>query len=350
MKKWPGILFAVLLVFQAAACAFAEDGAEEYTGRLFTVSVPKDIAELCDVEVGDTSVSFYHRASREAECGGFAFAIRAYLSPVDYNGMPGGRKIGELTAADGTVYDVVLMHPTDVQYDFTSEKSTEEYKKIYDLGEETGRNTVGAGGSTFVFGAGCAGEMLYGEVLARHVLAVREQWDASRLEEENMSTMYDLIENSDGDPLSRIGFVYHDINQDGIDELLIGEISEGAWKGVIYDIYTMVDRQCAHVVSGWDRNRFYAYKNAFLCNEFSGGAMMSGWIVYDLESNSTELWPQIGFKTDGYENAGQPWFIAYGRDVTDDVWENVTEEQWTQTKANFEDYERFDFTPLSAVA
>ena len=37
-------------------------------------------------------------------------------------------------------------------------------------------------------------------------------------------------------------------------------------------------------------------------------------------------------------------------DIENDVWENVTEEEFNERKATFEDYLRFDYTPLSAVA
>ena len=96
--------------------------------------------------------------------------------------------------------------------------------------------------------------------------------------------MYNLI------PRNKIGYAYYDINADGIEELIFGEIAQGKLKGVIYDIYTMVDRKPQHVISGGNRNRYYICDNSFVCNEYSSGANESGVRIYILVENSTELY------------------------------------------------------------
>ena len=156
-----------------------------------------------------------------------------------------------------------------------------------------------------------------------------------------MSYMYNLTD--------KIGYIYYDINVDGIDELLIGEIADGDWKGVIYDIYTMVDRKPQHVISGGSRNRYYVCDNSFICNEYSSGANESGVRVFNLVENSTELFPQVSFKYDGYTNKNKPWFLSYGSNVEEDRWENVDEKTFKERKSVFEKYERFDFIPLKSL-
>ena len=94
------------------------------------------------------------------------------------------------------------------------------------------------------------------------------------------------------------------------------------------------------------RDRYYVCDDAFICNEYSSGASESGVNVYNLVENSTELFPQVNFKYDGYENSKQPWFISY----SDEKWENVTEEYYNERKKVFETYERFDFIPLNNVS
>ena len=144
--------------------------------------------------------------------------------------------------------------------------------------------------------------------------------------------------------MNKIGYTYYDVNDDGIEELLIGEIAQGDWKGVIYDIYTMVNRKPVHVVSGGTRNRYYVCNDVFLCNEYSSGALESGWDVYILVENSTELFPQVSFKYDGYEDKNNPWFISYS---TEKKWEKVPEKLFKERKSTFEKYKRFDYSPLS---
>ncbi len=81
-----------------------------------------------------------------------------------------------------------------------------------------------------------------------------------------------------------------------------------------------------------------------LVNEYSGGAMESGWDTYDIEPNTTNLMPQLMLKYDGYEDEEKPWFVSYDDGET---WEGVTEEEFEARKPV--NYVRFDFTPLSSV-
>ena len=227
------------------------------------------------------------------------------------------------------------------------------FKCLYDYGENP--DIKGVKGSIYYKNQGMRGEDLYKDVLKKHVKAIREKWDSERLEKEEMSYMYNILsiynKNSDysANLLNKIGYVYYDINADGIDELLIGEIAEGNWKGSIYDIYTMVNRTPTHVISGGSRNRYFVCNNCFLCNEYSSGALESGVRIYTLLENSTELFHQVSFKYDGYTNSKKPWFLSYGGELNDNKWENVSENVYNERKKVFEKYEKINFIPLSTI-
>ena len=130
-----------------------------------------------------------------------------------------------------------------------------------------------------------------------------------------------------------------------MDELLIGEIADGDLKGSVYDIYTMVDREPTHVVSGSARNRYYALEHGMICNEASEGADETDWVSYDIEPNGTELLQQLSVKYDGYEDKEQPWFVGFG---AGSEWESIDEEEFEDYRSRFE-YIRFDFTPFDSV-
>lgn len=312
---------------------------------LFSVSLPQDLKEIYKSKVKKDSVRIYHKESEKAGFIGFAFGVKAFKNPSDHAFMPGSKKIGELTDKKGNLYDMVLIQPTDVQYDYTkSPEAPESYMLLYKMGEK-GPDIEGIRGSKYYKNQGMKGEDLYKDILKKHITAINEKWDSARLEKENMSVMYNVMAASGEKVLDKTGYAYYDVNGDGIDELFIGEISEGEWKGIIYDMYTMVDRKPAHVTSGWSRNRYFVCDDAFICNDYSDGANASGTRVYFLTENSTELFPQVSFKYDGYENQKQPWFLSYDSDK----WENVSEEAFKERKKVFEKYERFDYTPLSKV-
>lgn len=308
--------------------------------KLFSITLPEELRGFYEIKTEKDKISIFHKDSKKAGFGGFAFGIKAYKNPADHAVLPGSRKLGELTDKKGNLYDIVLKHPTDVQYDYTkSTQAPESFKLLYDIGNVI--NITGIKGSTYHKAQGTKGEDLYNEVLQKHITAIKEKWDSTKLEQENMSYMYNII------PQDKIGYAYYDINVDGIDELLIGEIADGNWKGIIYDIYTMVNRKPKHVVSGGSRNRYYVCDDAFVCNEYSSGANESGVRVYNLVENSTELYPQVNFKYDGYTNPKAPWFISYGSQINDDNWENVSENTYYERKKIFDKYERFDYIPLN---
>lgn len=340
MKKFAIITFFMLFVVNTSfACISPSDNIKN---SLFSITLPKELNGTYQVKKEKDKISIFHKESKKAGFGGFVFGIKAYKNPADHAVMPGSKKLGELKDKKGNLYDIVLKQPTDVQYDYTkSQKAPELYKRLYDLADLAGKNIQGIKGSVYYDKQGTKGEDLYKDVLKKHKTAIKEKWDSTKLEEEQMSYMYNLTD--------KIGYMYYDVNGDGIDELFIGEIADGNWKGVVYDIYTMVNREPKHVISGGNRNRYYICDNGFICNEYSSGALESGMRVYNLVENSTELFPQVSFKYDGYTNPKKPWFLSYGSDENEDSWENVSEEKFKERKKVFEKYERFNYIPLSKI-
>lgn len=309
---------------------------------LFSITIPRKFKGYFDTKKDKNKILIYHKESKKDGFGGFAFGIKAYKNPADHAVLPGSRKLGELVNKKGDLYDIVIKYPTDVQYNYVKNKNVpESYKQLYDLGEKV--YIQGIHGSKYYKNQGMLGKDLYKNIIEKHITAINEKWDSTKLEKENMSYMYNIIVMTNKNPLDKIGYTYYDINADGIEELLIGEIAQGNWKGVIYDIYTMVDRKPQHVVSGGARDRYYVCDESFVCNEYSSGALESGIRIFNLVENTTELFPQVSFKYDEYENPTKPWFISY----SNEEWQQVSYEEYNERKKVFSEYERFDFIPLS---
>lgn len=323
---------------QAEGSSFAND--------FIQMTIPSEFDGICRVDNQPDTLSVIYKEGEDAGYGGLVFYVWVREVTPDYEGGP-QIKIGELVSADGRDYDVVVGYPSEVQWDFNKSYSMpEDFKKLVDAEKDICNTIQAVNGGTFEYGAGIHGEDLYGEVLDKYVKAVSEGWDANKLEEENMSPQfYEVSAFSEGNAGDRIGFAYRDVNLDGIDELFVGEIADGDFKGVVYDIYTVINRQPQLVVSGSARDRYFVYDSAFIVNEFSGGAAESGSLVYNLDYNSTEMTLQWGTKYDAYENEAQPWFITYDGEE----WENVTEEEYNDRVAAIDKYTRFDYTPLSSL-
>lgn len=341
------ILFIMLI--GCSAFAFGDiSSCKTVKNRLFSITIPKELNGSYITNIQKDKISVFHKDSKKAGFGGFAFGLKAYKNPQDHATLPGDKKIGELSDKKGNLYDMVLKYPTDVQYDYTkSSNPPYEYKQLYDLGKNV--NIKGINGAVYFKNQGTRGEDLYKNIIKKHITAINEKWDSVKLENENMSYMYNVLAQTNINVLDKVGYIYYDVNADGIDELLIGEIAENNWKGIIYDIYTTVNRKPKHVVSGGSRNRYFVCDKTFICNEYSSGASESGVRVYNLTENSTELFAQVGFKYDAYTNPQNPYYLSYSNNLADDKWENVSEEKFNERKQIFEQYERFDFVPLSKV-
>ncbi len=201
-----------------------------------------------------------------------------------------------------------------------------------------------------MYGAGTKGEELYSYTVSKYIEALSSDWDANKYEEEGLSPEFYAIAQNEGDSaLDDIGFTYKDITNDGVDELLVGPVSGSDEPSVIYDIYTMVNREPALVVSGTSRDRYYGLSYGGVANAFSGGANENGVKVYNIEPNSTELMHQYTIKYDAYTDEKNPWFISYSDD--EEGFEAMTEEDYNSRLDMLDgEYLKLDYTPLAEIA
>lgn len=140
MKKLLIFFVLALIGFTVSIPTEAKESAKPtdtiIKNRLFSLSIPYELKGEYTYKTQKDRICIYHKESKKAGFGGFAFGIKAYKNPADHAEMPGARKIGELTDRKGNLYDMVLKHPTDVQYDYTKNSGVPKpFAKLYDLGE-----------------------------------------------------------------------------------------------------------------------------------------------------------------------------------------------------------------------
>ena len=337
---------AILLVACKETKTTTEGGAPILSNSMFKVEMPTKFDGLYDTKVKDNGIDFYDLECISEGNPGWAFGVYVYNKPSDWAGGP-IEKVGELTLKDGKIYDVVIVYPTETQFGL-DRPMPEKYKNLYEARFDIANAVYGLNGEKIAAGQGAKGDQLYKNELQNIITAIDEKWDANKLEEENLSTMYVVINDGNGNALDKVGYAYKDLNIDGIEELVIGETGSNS-DGVIYDIYTMVDRKPQHVISGWDRNRYYSYEGGLIVNDYSNGANESGTNVYSLTTNSTELFPQVAYKYDGYTDEKNPWYIAYNKKGDDWEFESVSEQQYNELYNRFSKHEKINFKSLSTV-
>ena len=311
---------------------------------IFSIKIDDSFDGKYDTVVENNYIEVYDKESEDNGYPGLVFAICAFENPEDWAGGP-HEKIGELKLNSGKVYDIIIGYPTESQTGFGT-TMPDNYQHLFDERYNIGKSLTGSNGEKIDISSGTVGDKLYDAVIKKHIKAVDEGWDSTKLEEENMSPMYNVIRVSNDNYKDVIKYAYCDVNLDGIEELLIGEVNEYDKHFVIYDLYTMVNRNATHVFSGWDRNRYYALKNGFISNEYSNGANESGVNIYALGTNSTNLIYQLGFKYDGYEDEKNPWFISYDDTNGEYDWVATTEEQYNELMKRFSEYEELSYHEL----
>lgn len=110
--------------------------------KFFSVTIPSDWSGLyeyteSDLDGGAYQLTFYEASDYESMGAGELFSIEVFPDGVDYSYYPSYEDVGTLTASDGTVYHVITVNPTDVQF---SEDNQSTYEQMQ--GEES---TVASG-------------------------------------------------------------------------------------------------------------------------------------------------------------------------------------------------------------
>ena len=167
---------------------------------------------------------------------------------------------------------MVLIRPDEVRYG-NGKVIEENYNKLYYLAENL--EIKGINGNKYHKNQGMKGEDLY-----------HKKKDA------NINTAYYYFFKPNEKLSDKIGYIYYDINSDGIDELIIGKIARGKLKNLVYDIYTIVNRKPQLVLSGNNIDKYFICNNNFICNEKSISKNTIRMIVYGLDKNSTRFYAQ----------------------------------------------------------
>ena len=298
---------------------------------IFSIKLPKEVeGKFLAYKYENNTINVYDKESHDGGFGGYAFGVAAAEDYAGYTEI--GKKIGELTDANGKLYHIIMMGPSDVQYDFAAgNEMPENYALLYRGARGIVSNSLEAeDGGEYVDGAGTKGDEIYGEFVKELVTKIESAKDANELEEQELSPVYYAMteENPARDPMKDIGVAYVDFNLDGVDEMVMGDINSGE----IYDIYGDVDGKPTHVISGNWRDYYKVY-GSVLAEYFPDGADVSVIHSYSLPANSSELYSQYALKLDETDKDAKKWFVSY-----DDLktWESLDEANYDTYKSNIE--------------
>ena len=235
---------------------------------------------------------------------------------------------------------------TPTEYEIRFKKEGDSYKFISNLWEpEEGREE--------------AIKNIYNGIIAKYAKGISECWGMDKFEDNNLNYLAGFLKDKTSlgdnrDPLEIAGYYFFDIDDDGIEELFIGENQrpEDEYRTSIYEVYSIKGGDWTRVLSGGERDRYYLSSDGTFYNEGSGSAFNSVLIHYRAEGPYKFLEPIDGVIYDSnYKRPdGGCWYYS-----EDDFWntENakpISEKEYDDYYKKAEDsYVNISYTPFITV-
>ena len=314
----------------------------------FSVTIPAEAVELCDIETTSDSIAIYEKISH-ADGAGFVGSINLYKNVNDYCYTPNFARGGEISYPDNTRLDIVLTYPSDVQYDFNSKESTDAWMTLQEtFNEEIAPSIQPREDGTFIPQNEVDNTSVYDETLASLYQALVEKKDQAALEEDGFSYLYALNYAEGEDPLYTFGYTFVDLTGTGYPELVIMK-DDGS--PIVYDMFTQVNGKVQNVFSSAERDYVTllgheGHSPRTICEHASGGADVTEINTYILDPGTKELCSQVSFIYDATDNQENPWAVRYGLDEEPEA---LDEAEWNQRLENFGVENLFKLIPIAAA-
>ncbi|MCD8395860.1 MAG: DUF1311 domain-containing protein [Lachnospiraceae bacterium] len=211
-----------------------------------------------------------------------------------------------------------------------SEETEASEKASGEEGNEEGNN------------ASVTGFAQYDEILQLYLTGLNSAWDASEFDENGLCYLAGYLSSTD-----ELGYFLMDLDGDGTEELLIGQVSEeDVYLGMFYDFYTIKEEEFVQVTASAERGRFYLCMDGTIAYESSSGAFCSSNAFYTFTGTELELTEAVLY--DAWEDEENPYFYS-----TTDEWEDhstpISQEE-ASAILNTHDYMEIPYTTLSEVA
>lgn len=167
----------------------------------------------------------------------------------------------------------------------------ENVEMIYDSGP-TGEETVPTGES--------ASSQKYMQLLDKYVTAIQEGWSAERYAQEDMSIILRDISSLDS-----LGYAITDLDGNGVEELILALDEESQ---TILDLYTLVDGELVHVLSGWERNSYFLREGGLILNIGTESGSCTNYVFNRFSGG--ELIQEEIIRFDALRDIDNPWFMG----------------------------------------
>lgn len=147
-------------------------------------------------------------------------------------------------------------------------------------------------------------------------------------DEGEISIVESMIGKSASEGLDSIGYTIIDIDENGVDELVIAEKSDDGKGNRILDIYTIKDDKAFLIIEGFVRDRYYLLDDNTIYNEGSGGAAYTMFGVYELLEDGITLSAIDYYFSDYQDEEMTEWGWFHNKDGKS----NKSQSEWMEFK------------------
>lgn len=176
----------------------------------------------------------------------------------------------------------------------------------------------------------------YAEVIETVRTAIAEGKDADFYREQGMSHLYSYPADSE----NPMGYTLVDINEDGVDELILGT---GGEYGMIFDLYAMQEGKLVHMANSGERDRYYLCEGGYIRNEGSDSAAESHDIIFAYDGTMLQVVQNVIY--DEEADAENPWFLRTAETGEDDPSQPISAEEANAKMAEYVNA-RMELTPF----
>ena len=156
----------------------------------------------------------------------------------------------------------------------------------------------------------------YQLVINKDITAITEGWGWAEGENTGICPMISNVSS-----LSDLGYALMDLDGDGTEELIIADNGQ---RQVIYDLYSLVNGQLVHILSGGERNSYELRENSVILNVGSNGAASTDYVFYRVSGG--QLVQDTLIRFDAMADENHPWF----RGTNEQNLEHITDDSWSE--------------------
>ena len=123
------------------------------------------------------------------------------------------------------------------------------------------------------------------------------------------------IGRSTDESLACIGYTFYDVDGNGIEELIIADVSDGdggPWDNRILLMYSLDDDKPVLLIDGWARSRYYLLNDDTIYYEGSGGAAYTTFATYHMAEDGISLKVIDYYFSDYLDGSIDEYWLAEG--------------------------------------